>query len=227
VTAHPIARRRQLGGVLTLALAAAAALAACGSPAASFSAEGPCTVDGRAPGGYPDLEARLPPSLGGVGPGGAGGATEDMAPTSVDSGRKCTQQVLGTLWDRGVRELRFAGAIWDFGGGEGAVSALFVTPPDQPALEVQWLEEFYEASARASSKAENITVTRPTIDPAGAAFRIDALNDLSLQTVVVWPDGDLVRVALIATNVQPGADRAAHESTVTLAVSQSASRTQP
>jgi hypothetical protein len=53
------------------------------------------------------------------------------------------------------------------------------------------------------------------------------LNDLSLQTVVVWPDGDVVRVALVATNVQPGADRADHEAVVQLVVSQSASRTAP
>ena len=213
---------------LALLVAASVAIAGCAEPAASFSAEGPCTVDGRAPGGYPDLESRLPPSLGGIGPdGGTGSATADVAPTTVDSGRNCTQKVLGTLWDHGVRELRFAGAIWDLGDGEGVVSAMFITPPGQPALEPAWLEEFYEASAKASSKAENITVTRPAIEPAGAVFRIDALNDLSLQTVVVWPDGDVVRVALVATNVQPGADRADHEAVVQLVVGQSASRTAP
>jgi hypothetical protein len=207
-------------------LVASLAVAGCAEPAASFTAEGPCTVDGRAPGGYPDLEARLTPSLGGIGPdNGTGSATADLAPTTVDSGRNCTQQVLGTLWNHGIRELRFAGGIWDLGGGEGVVSALFITPPGQPALEASWLEEFYEASARASSKAENITVTRPAIDPAGEVFRIDALNDLSLQTVVVWPEGDIVRVALVATNVEPGADRADHEAAVQLVVSQTASRT--
>jgi len=219
-------RRAALG--IALAVAASLAVAGCGEPAASFSGEGPCTVDGRAAGGYPDLEAGLPASLGGIGPeGGTGNATSDLRPTSVDSGRNCTQEALGTLWDRGVRELRFAGAIWDFGGGEGVVSALFTRPAGQPALDHAWLEEFYEASARASSKAENVTVTRPTIEPAGEAFRVDALNDLSLQTVVVWPDGDVVRVALVATNVEPGADRADHEATVELVVSQSASRTSP
>lgn len=217
-------RRAGLG--IALGIAASLAIAGCAEPAASFVAEGPCTTDGRAPGGYPDLEAMLPAALGGIGPGdNAGGATADVRPTTVDSGRNCTQQVLGTLWDHGVRDLRFAGAIWDIGGGEGVVSALFMTPPGQPALEQAWLEEFYEASARASSKAENVTVTRPTIEPAGEVFRIDALNDLSLQTVVVWPAEDVVRVALIATNVQPGADRADHEAAVQQVVGQSASRT--
>ena len=211
---------------IALGLATALAAAGCAEPAASFNPEGPCTVDGRAPGGYPLLEGMLPPSLSGIGPAaGDAGAAGDIAPTTVDSGRNCTQEVLGTLWDHGVRELRFAGAIWDIGGGEGAVSAVFTTPPGQPTLDTAWLEEFYEASARASSKAENVTVTRPVIGPAGEVFRIDALNDLSLQTVVVWPDGDVVRVALIATNVDPGADRAEHEATVEAVVSQTVSRT--
>jgi hypothetical protein len=220
------AARSGLG--VAFALGASILLAACAGPTASFSAEGPCTVDGRAPGGYPDLEARLPAALSGVSPdNGTGGATSDDAPTIVDSGRNCTQEVLGTLWDHGVRELRFAGAIWDIGGGEGVVTALFMTPSGQPALDKAWLEEFYEASARASSKAENITVTRQTIDPAGEVFRIDALNDLSLQTVVVWPDDDVVRLAIVATNVEPGADRSEHEGAVQLVVSQTASRTDP
>jgi hypothetical protein len=223
---RPSVARSTLG--VAFALAACIALAGCAGPTASFSAEGPCTVDGRAPGGYPDLEARLPPTLGGIGAAnGTGGTTEEQAPSTVDSGRNCTEKVLGTLWGHGVRELRFAGAIWDIGGGEGIVSALFMTPPGQPALDKAWLEEFYEASARASSKAENITVTRPTIDTAGEVFRIDALNDLSLQSVVVWPDDDVVRLAIVATNVEPGADRSDHESAVQLVVSQSASRTGP
>ena len=198
-------------------------LAACGAPTPSFTAEGPCTADGRAPGGYPDLEARLPAAL----PGSATSGTADIAPTTVDSGRNCTEETLATLWGHGLHELRFAGAIWATGGGEGFVSALFVAPPGQPALDAAWLAEFYEASARASSKAENVTVTRPVIDPVGEVVRIDALNDLSLQSVVVWPDGDVVRVALIATNVNPGADRSVHEARVALVVAESASRTSP
>lgn len=212
-------------GILSVVLVAAA----CGGPAAaSFSPEGPCTANGRAPGGYPDLEAKLPPALGGLAPaGGTGGATADVPPTTVDSGRNCTEETLVTLWGHGVRELRFAGGIWDVGDGEGIVSAVFLAPPGQPELQLAWVEEFYEASGRASSKAENIQVSRPTIDPAGEVFRIDALNDLSLQTVAVWPDGEVVRVVLVATNVEPGADRAEHERVVELAVGQTASRTEP
>ena len=220
--------RRRAVMTLLITLAAAIGVAGCAGPEPSFDPTGPCTADGRAPGAYPELEALLPAVLGGVGPdGGSGGATEAVPPTTVDSGRNCTEEVLASLWGHGVRELRYAGATWDLTGGEGMVSAVFMTPSGQPPLESAWLEEFFESSARASSKAENITVTRPTIDPVGAVFQIEALNDLSLQTVVVWPDGDVVRLVIVATNVEPGADRAAHTAAVQQAVEQSASKSPP
>jgi hypothetical protein len=209
-------------------LAAGVALAGCGGSSASFSATGPCVADGRAPGAYPELEARLPRSLGGIGPAiGTGSATADILPTTVDSGRNCSEAALGTLWSHGVTEVRFAGATWDDGEGNARVSALFATPPGGPALEKSWIEEFYESGARASNKTENIEVTHPTIDPAGEVFRLDTLNDLSLQTVVIWPATDGVRVVIVATSVEPGASRATHEDRVEIAVSQSASRTAP
>jgi hypothetical protein len=43
----------------------------------------------------------------------------------------------------------------------------------------------------------------------------------------VWPDDDVVRLAILATNVEPGADRSEHEGAVQLVVSQAASRTDP
>jgi hypothetical protein len=174
------------------------------------------------------LEARLPPTLGGIGPAnGPGGATDDLYPTTVDSGRSCTESALGSLWSHSVRELRFAGATWDAGNGEGTVSALFTTPSGQPSLDAAWMEEFYESGARATSKTENIVITRPTIDPAGAVFRLDTLNDLSLQTVVVWPAKDGIRVVIVATRVSPDASRQDHDDAVAIAVAQSVTRTQP
>src|SRR5262245_4376974 len=50
--------------VVTLLLAGCA-----GEPAASFDPTGPCSTDGSAVGAYPDLEARIPTSYEGVGPG--------------------------------------------------------------------------------------------------------------------------------------------------------------
>lgn len=219
-------RRPVIRALLTGVMAVA--VIACGTSTGSFSPDGPCVSDGRAPGAYPELEARLPPTLGGIGPAnGTGSATADLFPTTVDSGRNCTEGALGSLWSHRIREVRFAGATWDAGDGDGTVSALFTTPSGQPALEAVWMEEFYESGARATSKTENIVITRPTIDPAGAVFRLDALNDLSLQTVVVWPATDGIRVVIVATRVSPDASRQAHDDAVAIAVAQSVSRTQP
>jgi hypothetical protein len=216
-----------VNGALVVATLAAMVLG-CGAPAGSFSPNGPCVTDGRAPGAYPELEAKLPPTLGGIGPAnGNGSATADLYPTTVDSGRNCTEKVLGSLWSHDVRELRFAGATWDAGGGDGTVSALFTTPSGQPSLEAAWMEEFYKSGAQATSKTENIVITRPTIDPAGEVFRLDTLNDLSLQTVVVWPADDGIRVVIVATRVTPDASRQAHNTWVAIAVAQSVTRTRP
>ena len=214
--------RRALLGLLL-------ALAAIGcQPSASFQPEGECVADGRAAGTYPDLEAKLPPALGGIGPAnGTGSATEDLAPTTVDSGRSCTEKSLATLWGHGVRDLRFAGATWDDGDGGGTVSAFFTTPSGQPRLEPAWMEEFYETGAKSSTKTENIEIDRPSYEAAGEVFRLTTLNDLSLQTLVVWPAPDGVRVVIVATRVSPDASRSDHDALVAIAVEQSVTRTQP
>jgi hypothetical protein len=49
---------------------------------------------------------------------------------------------------------------------------------------------------------------------AGDAWRIDALSNLSLQTIVVWPHGEHIHVVLVASTVEPGASRDAHEARV-------------
>ena len=53
---------------------------------------------------------------------------------------------------------------------------------------------------------------------AGQVFRIDALNDLSLQTVVVWQGGAQFHVVIVATTVDPSASRAVHDERVAIAV---------
>ncbi|HUQ44978.1 MAG TPA: hypothetical protein VM451_11310 [Candidatus Limnocylindria bacterium] len=229
MTGAPAAASRTRALAIATSLAMTVLAAGCGTSQASFDPAGPCTTDGRAPGAYPDLQAKLPTALGGVGPAtGTGSATADLKPTTVDSGRTCTQAALGPLWAHGVRELRFAGATWDYGSGDATVSAYFATPAGQPTLDPKWMEEFYEVGARASSKTENLVFTTPTIEPAGEVWRLDTLNDLSFQTVVVWSatDGG-VRVAIVATRVEPDASRRGHDAAVELAVSQSTSRTQP
>ncbi|MBI2776539.1 MAG: hypothetical protein HYX57_04625 [Chloroflexi bacterium] len=189
-----------------VAVAAVAAVAsACSAPAASFDPAGPCTTDGRAVGAYPDLEAALPRDLGG------------RAPTSVDSGRNCTAGALGSLVSRGLASVEFAGAVWDLGGGLGVSSVVF-SRPDRALLPAAWIAEFYEIGARTAKRTDNIETSRPTIEGAGEAWRLDTLNQLSLQTVVTWQDGDLVRTVLIASVVAPNASRAAHDDLVAQAI---------
>jgi len=191
-----------------LGLAVALCTLACQpSAAASFQPEGACVADGRGPGIYPELEAKLPGGLGGEGD------------PSRDSGRSCSDQRLSTLKTHGVTDLRYAGATWTPEGGSQTVIAVFTTPTGQPPLQAGWLEEFYKAGAEASTKTENITISQPTMPDAGAVWRLDTLNDLSFQSVVVWPGDGLVHVVIVATQLQPGGlTRADHDSAVRAAV---------
>jgi len=189
--------------ILAAIFSATLGLAAC-TPAATFAPVGPCVADGRAPGSYPALEAMLPGALGGV------------APTSVDSGRSCTQSALGSLTSHGVTELHFAGATWSGGNDAGTSIAVLALPSG--ILPIAWAEEFYGFGALTAKKTDNVATSRPTFDRVGETFRIDALNDLSFQSVVVWQDGADVRVVIVATAVDPGASMASHDARIAEAV---------
>lgn len=191
---------------LLLALAAGVAVAGCGLVAGpSFSTDGACVVDGRAPGAYPALEAQIPRTIAG------------RPATTVDSGRNCSDKALGWFSsNHGVHELRFAGATWDEGNGSG-VSIAVLALPDRP-LPVTWAEEFYQAGAIAGKHTGNIETSHPTYPGAGTVYRLDTLNDLSFQTVVVWPDGPLARVVIVATQVGPTASKTVHDGRVAEAV---------
>jgi hypothetical protein len=185
-----------------------ATVAAC-NQASTFSPYGPCLADGRAPGTYPALETTIPTSL------------EGRPADSVNSGRNCTQAALGTLASHGVTDLRFAGATWADGNDAGTSIALLALPTG--TLPVAWAEEFYELGARNANKTDHVTTSRPTFDGVGAVFRVDALNDLSFQSVIVWQDGPIVRVVLVATAVDPGASMTAHVARFVAAVAAAAS----
>jgi hypothetical protein len=200
-----MAERRPRGAAIVAAAAGLALLAsACGAFGPTFSTSGPCLADGRASGAYPDLEARLPRLIGG------------RPATTIDSGRNCSDAALGTLVGHGVHEVRFAGATWDEGGGNG-VSIAILALPDGP-LPVAWAEEFYQAGAVAGKNTSNVETSRPTYPGAGPVFRLDTLNNLSFQTVLVWPDGPLARVVIVATQVGPTASRTVHDARVVEAV---------
>jgi hypothetical protein len=193
-----------LVGSPRLAILLIAVLAGCGPAGPSFTADGPCLADGRAPGAYPALEALLPKAI------------SNRAATTVDSGRNCSDAALGTLTGHAVHELRFAGATWDEGSGNGVSIAVLAVPDG--ALQVAWAEEFYQYGAINGKHTGNIETTRPTYPGAGTVFRLDTLNDLSFQTVIVWPDGGRVRVVIVATQVGPTASRTVHDARVAEAV---------
>jgi hypothetical protein len=200
-------RGRRAASARSAAMAAVAlviaVVAGCSGGVQPSVPSGVCATDTRAPGQEPDLERTLPQTL------------RNQAPTSVDSGVNCTVRSLGTYASHGIAELRYAGATWDHGGGSATViAAVAARPAGAPALEAAWVEEFYEAGARAGRKTDNIAVSRPVIADDGNAFRLDTLNDLSFQTVLVWPEMGFVRVVIVATTVGPGTSREAHEQRV-------------
>ena len=182
-------------------------VAACGTSTPSFAATGPCVADGRAPGVYPELERLVGERRLQVSPD----AFATIVPTTIDSGRNCSATALGTLVSHGVTELHFAGATWDEGDGNAMVSAILAVPDGAPPLAAAWVEEFYEAGARAGKHTENIETSRPTMGSVGPVYRLDTLNDLSLQTVVVWPAAEGIRVVIVTTNVTPDSSRAEHD----------------
>ncbi|OGO55993.1 MAG: hypothetical protein A2V85_04250 [Chloroflexi bacterium RBG_16_72_14] len=161
-----------------------AAVADCGGssiPVISFDPASACTTDGRMAGAYPDLEAVLPTSY------------LAEAPDSVDSGRNCTPEALGTLAAAAIDEVRFAGATWDLGGGTALTVAAFEADGLTPALMI----EFYETTARANRKTEKLVSSQARVgDRAGR--RLDVLqSDGTGQTIVAWPSGVDGRVSVL------------------------------
>jgi hypothetical protein len=204
------ARRRSVAAAVALA----AALLGC-TVDTTFPATSTCPSEPRAAGTLPELEALVPTQLVVQ---AADGSDVDRPPDTVDSGWSCLDASLGTFASHGVTRLQFAGATWNEGDGEATVSAVFSTPASDPRLEPGWVEEFYESTAHAGRLVSNVETGRPSFAGTGPAWRLDAINDLSLQTVVVWPDAEIVRVVILATNVDPGASRVAHDEQVRLAV---------
>jgi hypothetical protein len=171
-----------------LALVAGAILGACGGAAPSFDATGPCVADGQAAGAYPDLEALVPTVYQGV------------SPTTLDSGRNCTSENLGSLSSHGIDEIRYAGATWAFGAERAAVLAVFRAA----SLDAEALATFYDESARAANRTEVVARSAPTI--AGRqGRRIDTKTGVRVQTVVVWPAAQPGLVNVVITNDLPDA----------------------
>lgn len=196
---NPPARRAQARSprwsVVTLA---AIAVLTLGCRTETFDPSTPCVADGRAPGGYPALEALVPTAFRG------------RPPDSLDSGRNCSPRALGSLASHGVDELRFAGATWGL-GADGGISLAIL---EADSLHTDWVAEFYEAGARAGRNIKSVETGSIRLPDGRTAFRLDTLNLESYQTVIVWPDGARVRVALVASSIRAVPTKEAHESVV-------------
>lgn len=178
---------RPISVVIAVVFAVIVAGCAGGQAAPSFDPLGACTVDGQRPGAYPELERLIPATF------------EGVAPARLDSGRNCTERNLGTLATQGIREIRFAGGLWETGDRSGFTLAVLTAP----SLTAEMMADFYEAGARAGRKTEE--VTRSTFDLEGRnAWMISTLNDESYQTIVVWDAGQpgAVRAVLVGSDIR-------------------------
>lgn len=189
--------------VVALAVAVVAAGCVGSRPAPSFDPAGPCTTDGQRPGAYPELERLIPPTF------------EGAAPATLDSGRNCTEQNLGTLAGLGIREVRFAGGLWETGARSGFRMAVFTAP----GLDAEAMADFYEAGARAGRKTED--VKRSVLDLDGKnAWMISTLNGESYQTIVVWDASQpgTVRAVLVGSDVRETEGMGTHTDLVQRAI---------
>jgi hypothetical protein len=177
----------------TLAIATrllvAVVLGACSAaPGASFDPNGPCNADGAAPGAYPDLEARIPTTFDGQGPG------------RLDSGRHCDPASLGSLATAGYSEVRFAGGTWDLTGDAAVVLAVF----QADGLTADRIAEFYATSARAADRTTIVGESTPTVG-GRPGHRLDTRTSDRSQTIVVWPSADPDIVDVVISNELPDA----------------------
>jgi hypothetical protein len=171
-------------GVLLLV---AAMVAACGGgAAASFDVAAGCPVEGRVAGAYPDLEKRIPTSY------------EGRAPDTLDSGRHCDPDSLGSLAKAGFDEVRFAGGTWDFGGERAAALVVF----QAPGLTAEQVADFYGTSAQTANRTTITGVTTPEI-VGRSGHRLDTMTGDRVQTVVVWPSATPDVVNVVITNDLP------------------------
>lgn len=178
----------RIGRPLVLAAVVLALGACAGGSRPSFDPTGPCTTDGKAPGAYPDLEARVPTTY------------RNEAPSVVDSGRNCSAEALGPLSGLGFDEVRFAGATWSLGAERAVVLAIFTAA----GLQVSDMAEFYEETARTTPRMELLDKAEPMI--AGRqGWRLDVKRVDRFQTIVVWPAADLGVVNVVISNDLPDA----------------------
>jgi len=162
-------------------------VAACGGGApASFDVAAGCPVEGRVAGAYPDLEKRIPTNY------------EGRAPDTLDSGRHCDADSLGSLAKAGFAEVRFAGGTWDFGGERAAALVVF----EAPGLTANQIADFYGTSAQGANRTTITGVSTPEIS-GRSGYRLNTMTGDRVQTVVVWPSATSDVVNVVITNDLP------------------------
>jgi hypothetical protein len=159
-----------------VALAAVALVGAACAPqaTAAFDPSTPCnpSVREQMSGAYPELEARIPSEVAG------------RTAASRDSGRFCSADTLGSIYEAGVSEVRFGGAIWQEGRGGVQVGAF-----EGDGLTAELMAEEYRRAASKDRGTEAVRAT--TLRIAGRpAWRVDVVNGSSRQAIVVWPSAD-------------------------------------
>jgi hypothetical protein len=178
-------RRRLAAALLVPVLALSLGACAASDPfERSFDPAAPCPAEGQQAGAYPDLEALLPTEY------------EGRPADSVDSGRICSEEALGTLAGEGIDEVRFAGATWKTGGTSGLTLAVF----SGTDLDAARMFDFYAVPAEAARRTEKLQRSETQVG-SRPAKRLDVLgSDGTGQTVVTWQEADdgPVRVLLAA-----------------------------
>ena len=185
---RPVRGPRRSAAVVRLALALAAAvvaLAACGQAVATPVPDPSSACAGadvqRAAGFYPDLERVVPGTLAGV------------AASSRDSGRYCSQKMLGPLYAAGHQEVRFAGATFPDTSRSG-ISLISYAAPGITADEVA---AAFRAGSGTGRKIELIS-DDPRVVGGREGRRIELINGDTRQVIVLWPAtaADQVRIVI-------------------------------
>jgi hypothetical protein len=175
--------RRLVVSAAAVMLGAVLVAAGCGlEESASFDPSASCggVAQQQMKGAYPELEARIPLEVAG------------KPATSRDSGRHCSRETLGSIFDAGVTEVRYGGGIWEVGDRGGIQLGAF----EGDGLTAEMLAEENRRAAVQSRGTEAVRATTLEVD-GRPAWRIDVVNRNSRQAIVVWSSADGKAVQLV------------------------------
>src|SRR5215210_146965 len=148
-------------------LALAVAVAGCAGAPGTSSAPAAC-ADTRGAGLDAELEALLPREIDG------------RTPETVDSGRFCSSEALGSLIPAGIPALRFAGATWP--EDDRGVSLVLYCAPN---LDLDRMADAFASGAGVARRITNVTA-RETTFAGSRAIRVDAVATDRELNVLLW-----------------------------------------